>query len=126
FGEKIAPRFFRVLKPRKFAGVGSAPQIENFKREARGEIPFEEAGVNDNATNDAGQSKTDDAPVITWRSAAAGLPAIHPFPARGEFPLDEDRLRWLEQVRFGSEEFVVRFQDAPAEALESQVHQLGG
>src|SRR5205823_8502066 len=91
-----------------FGPLSHAAPIAGFEGAGLRVVAFEVRGIYDDAVRDAGKAEPDDAPVVPWSPAAARLPAVHPFAERRVFAFDEDRLRRVEQVFLGREEFVVR------------------
>ena len=71
--------------------------------------------------DDAAQSELHDAPIVTWCSAPARFPTVHPFAAVGILVRDENSAAGFEEVFFFREEFVIRDQRFPADALRRQI-----
>src|SRR5882724_9072715 len=71
--------------------------------------------------DDPAQSELHDAPIVTWGSAPARFPTVHPFAAVGVLVRDENSAAGFEKVFFFREEFVVRDQRFPADALRREI-----
>src|SRR5688572_16956097 len=65
----------------------------------RGVIAREETRIDLDAADAAADPKLEDAPVVPGTAPAPRLPAVHPFPARGEAAGDEDRRLRLHEIR---------------------------
>ena len=89
-----------------------------------GIVATEEACIDYDAANDAGQAETNDAPIEAGCAAAAALPAIHPLATIGVLALDKYRRTRLEQVLLGREEVVIRHQHRATNALRRQIDQI--
>ena len=95
---------------RKLALIRAHPDLAGKAAVAR-----EVTGIDVEAVNDAGDTQSDNAMVVTCRTLAAALPAIHPLAVIIELAFDEHRILGLDQPLFCREEFVGGVNDAAAE-----------
>lgn len=84
---------------------------------ARSEVACKEGGVQIDASDDAGGSQLDDAPVVAGATSSARLPTVHPFPVVGVDVGLEDRVVVREKI-FGFGKPVVCGKDYFAATLK--------
>ena len=116
--EKLGPPRFCCLQPLALACVRRrTAQIAGLERKLFRIVSLEETRVHHDAANDSRHTESDDAPVVAGSAAAPSLPSVHPFAARGVFVLDKNRGRWLKQILFRREKFVVGQEHTAAQAF---------
>src|SRR6266702_961793 len=93
-------------------------------RAVLGIVAAEEAGVDDDAADDAGNAKANRGVIVSGSALAAALPAVHPLAAVGVLRLAPDRLGLFDEVLFFGEEVVGGVEHRAAEALRGEVGKL--
>ena len=87
-------------------------------------VALEKARIDNQTANNSRQSQANDAPVVARRASPPRFPPIHPLAAIGEFALDENGLRFLQQIFFGREKVVVSFNDRAAQPFGGKIGKL--
>ena len=112
----------------RYAAIGQNGVIRcfsDFERTAVRLVAAKEAGVYHHAVKPRGNAKPDNAPVVTRRTAAARLPAIHPLSAIGILPFTPDGVAWLEEIGGRREELVVAGEDPASQTVGDDIDHFG-
>ena len=86
-------------------------------------VAGEEARIDVDDGERAGEAEADHAPVVADAAAPARLPAVHPLAVRVVLVGEEDRLCILDQPLLGAEELVRGSVHRRAQARRGEVHQ---
>src|SRR5687767_8027214 len=122
FREKRSPSHLVAAEP-----AGRWNTFDRCRIDARSlrVVAGEVRSVDYDTANDPGRTESNYRPVVPRASAAARLPAVHPFAALGICPLAPLGRARLEERFLRSEELVIRRQNRAAEALGREIDEVG-
>jgi len=87
-------------------------------------VATEKACVDDDATNDAWKTESNDAPVKPRRPASSALPTIHPLATIGVFVRDKNRRTGLQQILLGRKKIIIRHNNRATQSLRRKIDQF--
>src|ERR1041384_2573978 len=87
-------------------------------------VATEETGIDDDATNNAWQAESNDAPIEAGCSPPAALPAIHPLAPIRVFVRNKDRRTGLKKVLLGRKKIIIRHKHRATEWFRGKIDQF--